>query len=64
MPRQRRDPENPLVQKNFMAPAKLLARLQVYADKIKESESEVIRRAVEEHLVKNDGQAQSSAAPR
>jgi len=47
-----------------MAPAKLLARLQVYADKIKESESEVIRRAVEEHLVKNDGQAQSSAAPR
>lgn len=50
MPRQRRDPENPLVQKNFMVPSKLLARLQVYAEKVGLSESEVIRQAVEEHL--------------
>lgn len=50
MPRQRRDPENPLVQKNFMVPSKLLARLQVYAEKASKSESEVIRQAVEEYL--------------
>ena len=50
MPRQRRDTANPTVQKNFMAPMSLLARLQAYADKVSESESEVIRRAVEEYL--------------
>lgn len=50
MPRQRRDTTNPTVQKNFMAPTSLLARLQAYADKAGESESEVIRQAVEEYL--------------
>jgi len=50
MSRQRRDITNPKVQKNFMAPTKLLARLQSYADKAGESESEIIRRAVEEYL--------------
>jgi len=50
MPRQRRDTTNPTVQKNFMAPMSLLARLQAYADKSGESESEVIRQAVEEYL--------------
>jgi len=48
--RLRRDPENPLVQKNFMVPSKLLARLQLYAEKARLSESEVIRKAVEEWL--------------
>ncbi len=33
-----------------MAPTDLLARLQVYAEKIGESESEVLRRALEEYL--------------
>jgi len=50
MPRQRRDPENPLVQKNFMVSSKLLARLQAYAEKVSKSESEVIREALEEWL--------------
>jgi predicted DNA-binding protein len=50
MPRQRRDVTNPKVQKNFMAPMDLLARLQAYAEKVGESESEVLRRALEEYL--------------
>lgn len=33
-----------------MAPAKMLGRLQRHAEEIRESESEVIRRAVEEYL--------------
>lgn len=53
MPRPKRDPTNPLLQKNFMAPAKMLARLQRYAEKVNESESEIIRRAAEEYLTAN-----------
>jgi len=37
-----------------MAPAKMLARLQRYAEEVNESESEIIRRAVEEYLTANE----------
>lgn len=47
MARRRRDPLNPLVMKNFMAPAKLLAQLQIVSEKEGVSESEIIRKAVE-----------------
>jgi len=36
--------------KNFMAPAKLLAQLQVLSEKQNVSESEIIRRAVESYI--------------
>ena len=61
MPRPKRDPENPLLQKNFMAPAKMLGRLQRYSEEIAESESEIIRRAVQEYLDKNKQGAPQSA---
>jgi len=50
MARRKRDPENPLVMKNFMAPAKLLAQLQELSDKEGVSESEIIRTAVEQYV--------------
>jgi hypothetical protein len=46
----KRDPKNPLLQKNFMAPFKLLARLQVLSEKEGVSESEIIRKALERYL--------------
>ncbi|MFC2095657.1 ribbon-helix-helix protein, CopG family [Candidatus Bipolaricaulota bacterium] len=56
MARRKRDPLNPLVMKNFMAPARLLAQLQELSDKLDISESEIIRRALEQHIAdaKND----------
>ena len=50
MARRKRDPENPLVMKNFMAPAKLLAQLQELSEREGVSESEIIRTAVEQHV--------------
>jgi metal-responsive CopG/Arc/MetJ family transcriptional regulator len=50
MARQKRDPTNPLVMKNFMAPAKLLAQLQELSEKERVSESEIIRTAVEQYV--------------
>lgn len=50
MARRKRDPQNPLVMKNFMAPAKLLAQLQELSDKLDVSESEIIRRAVNHYI--------------
>ena len=50
MARQKRDPSNPLVMKNFMAPAKLLAQLQELSEKEGVSESEIIRTALEDYL--------------
>jgi hypothetical protein len=47
MARTKRDPKNPLVMKNFMAPAKLLAQLQRLSEKEGVSESEIIRKALE-----------------
>ena len=46
----KRDPSNPLVMKNFMAPAKLLAQLQELSEKQEVSESEIIRRAVKRYI--------------
>ena len=51
----KRDPKNPLVQKNFMASSRLLARLQVLSDKEGVSESEIIRRALERYLADEAG---------
>ena len=50
MARRKRDPSNPLVMKNFMAPAKLLAQLQELSEKQNVSESEIIRKAVERYV--------------
>jgi len=50
MARRKRDPENPLVMKNFMAPAKLLAQLQELSETEGVSESEIIRTAVEQYV--------------
>ena len=50
MARRKRDPNNPLVMKNFLAPAKLLAQLQDLADKEGVSESEIIRTAVGQYV--------------
>jgi len=50
MARRKRDPENPLVMKNFMAPAKLLAQLQELSEREGVSESEIIRTAVEQYV--------------
>jgi len=50
MARQKRDPSNPLVMKNFMAPAKLLAQLQALSEEQNVSESEIIRKAVERYI--------------
>lgn len=50
MARRKRDPNNPLVMKNFLAPAKLLAQLQDLADKEGVSESEIIRTAVDQYV--------------
>jgi hypothetical protein len=47
MARTKRDPKNPLVMKNFMAPATLLAQLQEASEKEGVSESEIIRKALE-----------------
>ena len=52
MPRPKRDPKNPLVIKNFMAPAKLLVKLQELSDKQGVSESEIIRTALEQYVTK------------
>ena len=46
MARKKRDPKNPLVMKNFMAPARLLAQLQKVSEKEGVSESEIIRKAL------------------
>ena len=50
MARIKRDPENPLVMKNFMAPAMLLGQLQEVSAAEGVSESEIIRRALEIYL--------------
>ena len=50
MARPKRDPKNPLVMKNFMAPAKLLAQLQELSEKEGVSESEIIRTAIEQYV--------------
>ena len=50
MARRKRDPRNPLVMKNFMAPAKLLAKLQELSEREGVSESEIIRTAVEQYV--------------
>ena len=46
----KRDPSNPLVMKNFMAPAKLLAQLQELSEREGISESEIIRTALKKYL--------------
>jgi len=46
----KRDPNNPLVMKTFMAPAQLLARLQKLSDSEGTSESEIIRTALSLYL--------------
>jgi len=46
----KRDPNNPLVMKNFMAPAKLLAQLQELAAKRGVSESAIIRTALKQYV--------------
>jgi len=48
--RPKRDPKNPLVTKNFLAPAKLLAQLQELSEKQGVSESEIIRTAVDQYV--------------
>jgi metal-responsive CopG/Arc/MetJ family transcriptional regulator len=50
MVRKKRDPKNPLVMKNFMAPAKLLAQLQELSEREGVSESEIIRTAVDRYV--------------
>jgi hypothetical protein len=50
MVRVKRDPTNPLVMKNFMAPATLLAGLQEISEREGVSESEIIRRALERYM--------------
>ena len=50
MAQRKRDPSNPLVMKNFMAPAKMLAQLQELSDQQDVSESEIIRRAVQRYI--------------
>jgi len=52
MARRKRDPKNPLVMKNFMAPAKLLAQLQELSEREGISESEIIRTAVKQYVAK------------
>ena len=52
MARRKRDPTNPLVMKNFMAPAKLLAQLQQLSEREGVSESEIIRIAVKQYVAK------------
>ena len=50
MARPKRDPKNPLVMKNFMAPASLLAQLQQLSEKQGVSESQIIRTALEQYV--------------
>lgn len=50
MARPKRDPTNPFVMKNFMAPAKLLARLQKLSEREGVSESEIISTALEQYV--------------
>jgi len=50
MARPKRDPKNPLVIKNFMAPASLLAQLQQVSEKQGVSESEIIRTALDQYV--------------
>jgi len=50
MARIKRDPQNPLVMKNFMAPAKLLAQLQELSEREEVSESEIIRTALKQYV--------------
>jgi metal-responsive CopG/Arc/MetJ family transcriptional regulator len=50
MVRVKRDPKNPLVMKNFMAPSALLGKLQELSQKEGVSESEIIRRALERYI--------------
>jgi len=57
MARTKRDPKNPLVMKNFMAPSRLLAKLQKLSEKEGVSESEIIRKAVERYLADAEGSA-------
>jgi len=46
----KRNPNNPLVMKNFMAPALLLAGLQELSEREDVSESEIIRRALRQYI--------------
>jgi len=50
MARTKRDPKNPLVMKNFMAPVRLLAELQEQSEKEGVSESEIIRNALARYV--------------
>jgi exoribonuclease II len=50
MVRTRRNPKDPLVMKNFMAPATLLATLQQLSEKEGVSESEIIRKALQRYV--------------
>jgi len=50
MARVKRDPKNPLVMKNFLAPCRLLAELQELSEKEGVSESEIIRNALERYV--------------
>jgi metal-responsive CopG/Arc/MetJ family transcriptional regulator len=50
MVRTRRNPKDPLVMKNFMAPSTLLAKLQELSEKEDVSESEIIRRALQRYV--------------
>ena len=50
MARPKRDPKDPLVMKNFMAPASLLAQLQALSQTEGVSESQIIRTAVDQYL--------------
>ena len=60
MARKRRDPRNPLVMKNFLAPSTLLAKLQESSDTEGVSESEIIRKALELYMEDPDGAAPSA----
>jgi hypothetical protein len=60
MVRVKRDPTNPLVMKNFMAPATLLAGLQEISEREGVSESEIIRRALERYMADTENGIRSS----
>ncbi len=64
MVRVKRDPSNPLVMKNFMAPAMLLAALQEISEREGVSESEIIRRALERYMADTESGIRSSGTGR
>jgi metal-responsive CopG/Arc/MetJ family transcriptional regulator len=64
MVRVKRDPSNPLVMKNFMAPATLLAGLQRVSEREGVSESEIIRRALERYMADTENGTTSSGTGR